>query len=132
MKHRSRQPEQPNLRQVHLLADELLATLRAEDWHVRPGDLGENVTTTGVELSGLSVGSILEIGSDVILAVTGRRAPCAQAEAFAAGLRHRLNDGPDGHVTAGAMAVVVRGGIVRTGDPIVTTEPTTHRPLRRV
>lgn len=53
VKHRSRvrrAPDQPNLRQVHFISDELYVELRARGFSVSPGDLGENVTTHGIDL----------------------------------------------------------------------------------
>src|SRR5882724_8546046 len=50
VKHRSRvaqDPTQPNLRQVHLIHAELFDELRAGGYRIAPGDLGENVTTSG-------------------------------------------------------------------------------------
>ena len=55
VKHRSRverDPTQPNLRQVHLIHSELHDELRGLDFEVAPGQMGENVTTAGVDRSG--------------------------------------------------------------------------------
>ena len=120
VRHRSRlgDPTAPNLRQVHLLHGELLEELRGEGFDVQPGDLGENVTTTGLDLPSLPVGTTLRIGP-ALLALTGRRNPCVQIEAFRSGLLSRLTDrsGAAAH-RAGVMAVVVLGGEVTVGDPV--------------
>jgi MOSC domain-containing protein YiiM len=65
VKHRGRvvaDPTQPNLRQVHLIHDELFDELRAQGYDVLPGQLGENVTTKGIDLLGLPRGTILRFG----------------------------------------------------------------------
>ena len=53
VQHRSRvraDPTQPNLRQVHLIHDELFAEMTALGFAVLPGELGENITTRGIDL----------------------------------------------------------------------------------
>src|ERR687889_403723 len=67
VKHRSRvkrDPTQPNLRQVHLVHAELHDELRAAGFTVGPGNLGENVTTRGVDLLGLPSGTRLRLGTE--------------------------------------------------------------------
>lgn len=129
VRHRSRvraDPTQPNLRQVHLLHRELLDDLAEQGSPVEPGQLGENITTEGLDLLGLPAGAMLSIGPDVVVGVTGLRNPCGQIEAFRTGLldsvRRRHDDGGVERL-AGVMAVVIRGGIVRRGDPILVSEP---------
>jgi MOSC domain-containing protein YiiM len=139
VKHRSRvaaDPQAPNLRQVHLIAAELFHVLAAAGHRVGPGDLGENVTTSGIDLHGLSVGSVLRLGDEALVAVTGLRNPCAQIDAFRPGVlalvRSRDRDGVWLR-RAGIMGVVVHGGLVAAGDPIeVSAPPGPLRPLDRV
>ncbi len=127
--HRSRvrrDPDQPNLRQVHLLPAELLEELVAEGYDVAPGSLGENVTTRGVDLLGLATGTTLRLGDGALVAVTGLRNPCSQIDAFSPGLLARLVGRDEtGAVVrrAGVMAVVVLGGTVREGDAIDVAPP---------
>jgi len=129
-------PNQPNLRQVHLIGRELFAGLAAAGHEVGPGDLGENVTTAGIDLHELPVGSILRLGETALVALTGLRNPCRQIEAFQTGLlQHVRARGDDGAVIrrAGVMGVVVHGGTVRVGDTIeVELPPGPHRPLEPV
>src|SRR4051812_43618852 len=69
VKHRSRvarDPSQPNLRQVHLIHAELLDEVAADGFDVPPGGLGENVTTRGLDLLGLSTGTVLRIGGEAV------------------------------------------------------------------
>ena len=129
VKHRSRvrrDPLQPNLRQVHLIHSELHDELASAGFSVRPGDLGENITTRGVDLLGLGVGTELRIGDDVVLEVTGLRNPCSQIEAFQSGLLsavvHKNNSGEVIRKT-GIMSVVRSGGVVRPGDRILAIAP---------
>jgi MOSC domain-containing protein YiiM len=123
VKHRSRvarDPTQPNLRQVHLLHAELFDELKAAGFAVWPGDLGENITTRGIDLLGLSAGTRLHIG-DAVIEVTGLRNPCSQIDRFQKGLMAAVldRDAQGGLVRkAGVMGVVLAGGEVRAGDPI--------------
>ncbi|GAP38002.1 MOSC domain-containing protein [Piscinibacter sakaiensis] len=139
VQHRSRvarDPTQPNLRQVHLLAQELLDELAGRGLPVRPGQLGENLTTAGLDLLALSEGSVLRLGDTARVWVTGLRNPCAQIEAFMPGLLAAVLDrAPDGTLVrrAGVMGVVLTTGIVSPGDPVrLEDQPPQHRPLRPV
>ena len=139
VRHRSRvaaDPTQPNLRQVHLLPREILERVRAAGHDVAPGDLGENVTTEGVDLHSLPTGTLLRIGDTALLALTGLRNPCGQIENFRAGLLAEVRGrDDDGRLQrwAGVMSVVVQGGAIRTGDTIaVQPPPPPHTPLERV
>lgn len=139
VKHRSRvarDPSQPNLRQIHLMHAELFAELSERGFAVAPGDLGENLTTAGIDLLALPVGARLSLGDSAVIEVTGLRNPCAQIEAFQKGLLAAVLDrGPQGEVIrkSGIMGIVVAGGVVRPGDAIeVVLPPPPHRPLERV
>ncbi|RKS75226.1 MOSC domain-containing protein YiiM [Motilibacter peucedani] len=121
-----RDPTAPNLRQVHLIAAELLEELVADGFDVGPGQLGENVTTSGVDLLGLPRGTRLRLGADAVVEVTGLRNPCVQIERFRTGLLEVVTPRrPDGSVErrAGVMSVVLAGGEVRPGDPVVVELP---------
>ena len=139
VKHRSRvkqNPDQPNLRQVHLMHVELLEELSEKGFQVKPGDIGENITTRGIDLLDLPEGTRLHIGSAAVVEVTGLRNPCAQLDAFQAGLTAACLDHDDeGNLIrkAGVMSVVLTGGSVRPGDIIRIELPMQpHKPLERV
>ena len=139
VKHRSRvaqDPTQPNLRQVHLVHEELFAEVGENGFTVTAGDLGENITTRGIDLLGLPTGTLLRIGDDAVLEVTGLRNPCRQIDDFQSGLlKQVLGRDEEGNVVrkAGIMTVVVEGGVVRPGDTIKAELPDgPHRPLERV
>ena len=124
VKHRSRvraNPAQPNLRQVHLIHAELHDELNASGFSITPGDMGENITTRGVNLLGLPTGTRLHLGSEAIVEVTGLRNPCLQLDAFQPGLMQavleRANDGALVR-KAGIMGIVLVGGEVRPADSI--------------
>jgi MOSC domain-containing protein YiiM len=139
VQHRSRvaiDPTRPNLRQVHLIDEELLAEL-AEDGHqVAPGQLGENITTSGLDLLGLPTGASLRIGAEALLIVSGLRNPCRQIDAFQGGLLSKVLDrDDDGRLVrkAGVMAVVIQSGIIRPNDLIsVSLPPQPHARLEPV
>ncbi|MFI2780360.1 MOSC domain-containing protein [Streptomyces sp. ALB3] len=139
VKHRSRvarDPAQPNLRQVHLMHQELFAELGPAGFEVAPGELGENITTGGIDLLALPVGTLLHLGHTAVVEVTGLRNPCLQIDTFQDGLlKQVVGRTDDGTVVrkAGIMGVVTRGGSVRPGDVVraeLPAEP--HRPLERV
>jgi MOSC domain-containing protein YiiM len=139
VKHRSRvaqNPDQPNLRQVHLIHAELFDELSEKGFSVQPGDLGENVTTHGIDLLSLPVGTKLKIGPDAIVALTGLRNPCAQIDNFQKGLLEAVLDhDSEGNLVrkAGVMGIVLKGGEVRPGDGIsIELPPLPHQPLERV
>jgi MOSC domain-containing protein YiiM len=139
VKHRSRvkrDPTRPNLRQVHLIHAELHDELRDAGFAVSAGQMGENITTRGVDLLGLPVGTRLLLGDTATVEVTGLRNPCAQLNGIAPGLMAAtLDHDEEGNLVrkAGVMGVVVSGGEVRPGDAIrVELPPAPHRPLEPV
>ncbi|AIS00642.1 MOSC domain-containing protein [Streptomyces glaucescens] len=136
VKHRSRMerdPSQPNLRQVHLIHQELFDEVRAAGFEVSAGQLGENVTTRGIDLLGLPRGTLLHLGDEAVVEVTGLRNPCAQIDGLRDGLMKQLvGRDADGEVwrRAGIMSVVLTGGVVRPGDPVRVELPEgPHTPL---
>ena len=115
-----RDPTQPNLRQVHLIHSELLDELNRAGFQVVPGDLGENLTTRGLDILDLPRGSRLTIG-EAVIEVTGLRNPCVQLDRFRKGLQRAVLDRDQaGELVrrAGVMGVVLAGGVVRPGDVI--------------
>jgi len=139
VQHRSRvaaDPTQPNLRQVHLLHAELHAELCEQGFDVAPGQMGENVLTAGVDLLGLPRDTLLGLGEQALIKLTGLRNPCVQIDVFRPGLlKAVLGRDHNGDIIrkAGVMAVVVRGGAVRPGDSIQVHLPAgPHHALERV
>ncbi len=136
VKHRSRvarDPTQPNLRQVHLIHEELFDELAPKSFIVRPGEMGENVTTRGIDLLGLPTGTLLHLGDSAVVEVTGLRNPCIQIDHFQKGLMAATLDKDSGGNLirkAGVMSIVLAGGDVRPGDPIRIELPNgPHKPL---
>lgn len=139
VQHRSRvkaDPTQPNLRQVHLIHGELFEWLETRGFTVAPGELGENITTSGIDLLGLPRGAKLRIGPDAIIEVTGLRNPCVQINDFTPGLLKELvSKNDDGTLVrrAGVMAVVLAGGTIHPGEEIDVVLPALpHDALERV
>jgi MOSC domain-containing protein YiiM len=127
-------PTQPNLAQVHLLASEMLEELAAKGFLVQPGELGENLLTSGIELLDLPEKTLLHIGAEVVLEVTGLRTPCSQIDGHRSGLQQHLWGDRDGSGKrtrrAGIMSVVRTGGLVHPEDTIrIELPPKPHRPL---
>lgn len=139
VQHRSRvarDPTQPNLRQVHLMHAELFDELRRKGFAILPGQLGENITTEGVDLLALPTHAELRIGADALVRITGLRNPCSQIDNFRPGLMAAVLDRSTTSQLirkAGVMAVVVTGGRVVAGDPIHVILPDQpHSPLEPV
>ncbi|KAK3376302.1 pyruvate kinase-like protein [Lasiosphaeria ovina] len=134
VQHRSRlhiQPPPPNLRQVHLIPKEVL-----DEFGVAPGQIGENVTTVGVDLLALGAGAKLRFvpadadnsevpadGTTPTVVVQGLRNPCPQIDKFQSGLREKfiVRDGEGRIATrkSGVMGTVEVGGPVEVGMKIV-------------
>ena len=124
VKHRSRVArfaDAPNLRQVHLMHAELFDELRQTGFAVGAGQMGENVTTRGLDLLALPRGALLHLGDEAVVEVTGLRNPCRQLDRIQPGLMAAtLAQDAAGNLIrkAGIMGIVVAGGEVRSGDPI--------------
>lgn len=139
VQHRSRarfNPSLPNLRQVHLIQSELFDELNAAGFSIRPGDMGENIATRGVDLLGLPTGTVLRIGEEAEVQVTGLRNPCIQMDRFQDGLMAAtLDRDQNGELIrkAGVMGVVLSGGLVTPGDVVTAILPSPpHKPLKPV
>jgi MOSC domain-containing protein YiiM len=139
VKHRydaRKDPTQPNLRQVHLMHAELFDELFAKGFVVRPGELGENITTSGIDLLALPAGTRLHLGASAVVEITGLRNPCIQIDKFQSGLMAAtLDQDASGNLVrkTGVMSIVLSEGDVRPGDGIrveIPAEP--HRPLQPV
>ncbi len=136
VKHRSRvarDPTQPNLRQVHLIHAELHDELRQAGFRISAGQMGENITTRGIELLELPRGTRLALGDAAVIEITGLRNPCRQLDGLHPGLMAAvLERDPDGGLVrkAGVMSVVVSGGEVKPGDAISIELPS--QPHRRL
>src|SRR5688500_10072582 len=137
VQHRSRvakDPNQPNLRQVHLIHAELHDELRERGFDVSPGQMGENITTRGINLLGLPAGTRLHIGKTAIVEVTGLRNPCSQLDDFQAGLMKAVLDRDEqGNLIrkAGVMGIVLTDGAVYVNDDIrMELPPETHETLK--
>lgn len=126
----------PNIRQVHLIHSELFDELEDKGFTVHPGQLGENITTRGVDLLGLPTGTILKIGSEAVVKVTALRNPCKQIDDFQKGLlKEVLYKDEEGNLVrkTGVMGVILQGGEVRPGDTItVELPPEPHHKLEYI
>jgi len=139
VKHRwlvAQDPSQLNLRQVHLIHAELLDELQTAGFNISPGQMGENITTRGLDLLGLPTGARLHLGDTAVVEVTGLRDPCSQLDNLQAGLKAAVLD-HDAHGNlirkAGVMSIVLANGEVKAGDPImVELPPEPHLPLETV
>src|SRR5262245_37763408 len=128
-------PTKPNLRQVHLIHAELHDELKARGFTVKAGDIGENITTRGIELLKLPRGTRLHVGRNAVVEITGLRTPCKQIERFQAGLLAAVSQDENGHpyFKSGIMGIVLKGGTVKAGDAIRVVLPEEpHQKLGKV
>jgi MOSC domain-containing protein YiiM len=139
VKHRSRvakDPHAPNLRQVHLIHAELFEDVATRGFKVKPGELGENITTAGIDLLSLPRGTVLKLGATASVEITGLRNPCTQIDGLQQGLMEAvLERSPERGLIrkAGIMSIVLSGGEVRAGDAItITLPPLPHEALKPV
>jgi MOSC domain-containing protein YiiM len=133
---KARNPARPNLRQVHLIEQELLEQLRADGYAVGPGQLGENITTRHLNLLELEVGTVLQLGENAQVRISGLREPCAKIDRFQRGLQKAVTGGRCGQtfMKGAVMGIVIASGTVSVGD-IVLMRPSTDEltsPLRSV
>jgi len=133
---KARNPARPNLRQVHLIEQELLDQLREVGYAVGPGQLGENVTTHHLNLLELEVGTVLQLGENAQVRITGLREPCVKIDRFQRGLQKAVTVRHDGHtyMKGAVMGIVIDSGTISVGDIIHITAPTSglDSPLRPV
>lgn len=129
VKHRflvKKDATKPNIRQVHLIHAELLDKLEEKGFTVHPGQLGENITTRGVDLLGLPTDTILKIGEEAVVKITALRNPCKQIDEFQKGLlKEVLYKDEEGNLVraTGVMGIILKGGTVQPGDSIVAELP---------
>jgi MOSC domain-containing protein YiiM len=139
VKHRSRvaqDPQAPNLRQVHLLQSELFDEVARQGFTVKPGEIGENITTAGIDLLSLPRGTVLRLGASASVEITGLRNPCRQIDGVQQGLMEAvLERSPERGLIrkAGIMSIVITGGEIRAGDSItIALPPLPHEALKPV
>jgi MOSC domain-containing protein YiiM len=128
-------PTRPNRRQVHLIHGELHDELKQQGFEIRPGDIGENITTRGIDLLSLPLGTRLSIGRDAVVELTGLRTPCKQIERFRPGLLAAISQDAHGALffRSGVMGIVLKDGAIRPGDTIrVELPPEPHQRLGKV
>jgi MOSC domain-containing protein YiiM len=129
VKHRflvKKDATRPNIRQVHLIHNELLDELNEKGFSVKPGQLGENITTRGIALLELPIGTTLCIGDKVVIELTALRNPCKQIDEFQEGmLKAVLYKDENGNLVrkTGVMGIVKSGGEVCPGDAIAIDLP---------
>lgn len=132
---KKKNPDVPNLRQVHLVQAELFGDLAGRGYKIGPGNIGENITTEGIALPELPVGTELRIG-DTRIGITGLRTPCGQIDGFRKGLTKAVTEkNADGraYLRFGVMGVVIAGGQIKPGDEIsVELPPLPHTRLQPV
>ena len=126
-------PTKPNLRQVHLIDTELHNELREQGFNLTPGQMGENITTEGIDLLNLPTGTRLRFGESATIEITGLRTPCSQLEHIQPGLlKAVISKDEQGNTIrrCGIMAIVLSGGPVNVGDIIIIELPAApHQPL---
>ena len=130
---KERTPDAPNLRQVHLVHEEIFTELAEQGFNVSPGDIGENIVTRGIDLLKFPLGTLLEFESGAVVELTGLRDPCRKINKIQDGLIHKFvykNDEGKRSVKSGVMSIVLKGGEIRPKDSITVILPDSpHEPL---
>jgi MOSC domain-containing protein YiiM len=133
---KARNPARPNLRQVHLIEQELLDQLKQDGYAVGPGQLGENITTHYLNLLELEVGTVLKLGETAQVRITGLREPCVKIDRFQRGLQKAVTARRDGYtcMKGAVMRIVIDSRTVSVGDIIHITASASglDSPLRPV
>lgn len=122
---KKKNPEAPNLRQVHLIHAELFQEqYNSNGFEIKSGEMGENVTTEGIDLLALPKNTILHLGKDAQVQIKGLRKPCSQLDGVQKGLLNAMVD-LKGEVPykTGVMAIALKSGIVKPGDEIRVVYP---------
>ena len=99
-------------RQVSLLAVESIEKMRGLGLDVGPGDFAENLTTKGIDLLSLPIGTHLTVGNKTVLELTQFGKECHTKCAIF------RQAGTCVMPTEGVFARVIQGGVIRAGDPI--------------
>lgn len=105
-------------RQVSLLPNEAVDELRAVLPELKAGDFAENILTVGLDLKGLPVGTVLQVGS-ACLAITQIGKQCHND------CEIKRQVGKCAMPTQGVFAIVIKSGEVRPGDAVVQVEEST-------
>lgn len=103
-------------RQVSLLANESIDKMRRKGFDLQPGDFAENITTKGIDLTSLPIGTRITVGDEVVLEMTQIGKECHAACA----IRKQIGDCI--MPREGIFTKVIRGGNVKAGDPIKIAE----------
>lgn len=126
-------PDQVNTKQIHIISQEMIDELRKNGFDVKAGDMGENMVTRGVDYMQLSEGTVLRIGQDVEIKLTGLRIPCVQLETLGKGMVKATltkNDNGENVFKDGPMGIIIKGGIIRPNNSVsVKSEPRVFKPL---
>ena len=96
-----------NMRQVLLMDKETL-----DEFELEPGQIKENITTTGVDMSQTQPGQVFFIGDTITMEIVGECEPCGKMNALQPGLLNRINH------RRGMLAIVINGGSFKVGDSI--------------
>lgn len=103
-------------RQISLLAIESIDKMRSAGLDVNPGDFAENLTTEGLDLPSLPIGTTLQVGIDIILEISQIGKECHTGCAIFRQVGKCVMP------KEGVFARVVRGGVVKPGDELVRKE----------
>jgi MOSC domain-containing protein YiiM len=108
-------------RAICIYSEELYAVLQDFGVDVKPGDVGENFTTRGIDLQKLAKGDRLKVGADCVIELTGVRVPCHQLKKWDIELPELIVG------RSGWMAKVISEGVVRPGDRIEVMSETSSK-----
>ena len=96
-----------NMRQVLIMDNETLSS-----FGLVPGQIKENITVSGLDLSKTEAGNVVFIGDEVTMEIVGECEPCHKMDAIRQGLREELDH------QRGMLCTVINGGPIKVGDNI--------------
>ncbi len=104
------------IRQVSLLASESIDKMKSKGLNVGPGDFAENITTEGIDLLSLKIGSKLKVGKEAVLEISQIGKEChSRCDIY-------YQAGDCVMPREGIFARVLKGGVFKPGDELEVTE----------
>lgn len=102
-------------RQLNIMSLETVEQLRSEGYRTEPGELGEQIVISGLDVQQLAPGSYLQLGDSARIEIYGLREPCDRFE--------RVQGKPQALGRVGVLAGVVKGGSIQIGDRVRVLQP---------
>ncbi|OLS16873.1 MAG: hypothetical protein HeimC3_51030 [Candidatus Heimdallarchaeota archaeon LC_3] len=108
-----------NNRPVLVFPIELIEELNSEGWTIKPGDLGENITTQNIDYEKFTTGKKIQLGKEVVIEITEMCRPCSNLSHLSYIGNEKVNQFMKTLMgRRGMFAKVLKEGNVNTNDEI--------------